>query len=395
MFSFRKARRIAFHTVPWAGVDADKIDLSATSVESAKSRLTEFLSCWLHLEPNDNISLVGSGRSAIALGLSALSKLDPSRSVVVVPSYTCQAVLNAVLTAGLTPKFIDTTDSLVSSAEQYFGAASSDVLCVILVNLCGKRLPPMERQQLIVAMRARRIFTIEDNCQDFSPILQSPRADMECYSLGFSKTLRATAGGVLVARQAVREVTSLFAEYLQQPVGDAVKRLKYYQTAFDHFQNGLDEELSSSFQRSRSEFGKVRMDDVDILLANASIQTLAGNMQAVSNHSREILKTIAKFPNVYEHQGAEQNCFTRLPVILPDEDVAAQFWSHMNAQGIDLEGMYSPLHVGFNSDLVLPKAEWLAKLVFNVPNRADLSKSDLKRIVSAIQKFGKGQKCRT
>jgi dTDP-4-amino-4,6-dideoxygalactose transaminase len=364
-----------------------------TTVDNSKRALRGFLSEWLKLDASDNISLVGSGRTAICLGLSALSRLDRKRKVVVIPSYACQALLNAVLAANLVPKFIDTTDTLISAPEQYLEAATADVLCVILVGLCGKRMLLDGRKEILSTLRDRGVFAIDDNCQDFTAVDAQARADMECYSLGFSKTLRATAGGLLAARIGSSEIADLLSSYSRQPTGDSQNRVKYYDHAYGGERRDLDPGLLESFRNSRSEYGNVLMSDLDQHLAASQAGKLGDIMRLVSDNSHEIIRTIDRFPEVYRHQGTACNSFTRLPVILQDEEGAAKFWSYMNAQGIELEGMYSPLHLAYGNGEHLPAAERLSKLVYNVPNRSDLSKSETRRIVSALQKFGKAARC--
>lgn len=390
MFFSRNKPRIAFHTAPWAKSALAGIDLGESVAVNSRSRLEFFLREWLTLATGDDLSLLGSGRTAIALGLKALSDLDPTRVTVVIPSYACQALLNSVLAAGLTPKFIDTTDELISTAAQYTEAATSDVLCVILVNLCGKRLSRQDHESTLLTLRNRGIFSMEDNCQDFSASGSTIRSDMECYSLGFSKTLRATAGGVLVARTAVLQVRDRVRAYSKQPADHSASRLNYYLATYGTSSGAVAPELILSFRNSRSEYGTVHFSELDCYLASIEAPRLRFNEQNRQAISSVIVAALSKFPDLYHCQGTARNSFTRLPVILPSEDRAAKFWSHMNARGIELEGMYQPLHVVHGSQFNLPISERIHKLVYNVPNRPDLSKSETKRIVKALNEFGNG-----
>ena len=198
--------RIAFHKWPWPD-DARERGLALRAAEAPGSHrgLEQELRRYLQLDLTDEIALVGSGRTALRLAFSALSRLDPTRKRVICPTYCCQSVLGAILASNLTPTFIDTGPELNSLADQYLAALRRDVLCVTVVNLCGKRLDDASRYTVFNACRARGVFTIEDNAQNCQA-QPAPRADMEVHSFGFGKLGMATAGGALVFRCAVEPV---------------------------------------------------------------------------------------------------------------------------------------------------------------------------------------------
>src|ERR1700691_3455634 len=109
---------------------------------------------------------------------------------------------------------------------------TDDVLAVLVVNLCGKRLSDDDRKRVFELCRAKRIFAIEDNCHFFWPPGGEPRPDMEMHSFGFGKVLPATAGGALIARVAGVQVEAELARYAAEPIPAALSRFRYFMAKF-------------------------------------------------------------------------------------------------------------------------------------------------------------------
>ncbi|QWG25100.1 DegT/DnrJ/EryC1/StrS family aminotransferase [Bradyrhizobium sediminis] len=385
-----RVRKIAFHTCPWKVLAGPQRSNDSQEADQASARLDAFLRRLLRLENDETIKLVGSGRSAIRLGLAALAALEPRKKAVIVPSYCCSAVLTAITDNGLIPLFIDTSDILVSRADQYLSAISADTLGAIVVNLCGRRLPFDEHDTLLANLRKLGVFSLEDNCQALCEPPQGARPDMECYSFGFSKSLRATSGGALIARVARDEIERDFAGYECQPKWAPECRYEYYRAKFGG--GTVSDQLATNMIQARTEFGRVVMSDLDLCLAANQLDELPHAIDCQVENSLTIIEAMGAFSETYRNQGVENNMFTRLPVILPTPETSGRFWSFMNERGIELEGMYTPLHMleeGRSSGFHLPKSEHVWQRVFNLPNRADMDSRDIKHITRSLTDFAK------
>lgn len=383
-------RKIPFHSWQWKIASAPTTAGVPDGADQAQAKLENFLRYRLRLDAEADIKFVGSGRTAIRLGLVALGQLEPNKQSVIVPSYCCSAVVDAIVGARLKPRFIDTSESLVSRASQYREAVTNDTLAAIVVNLCGKRLPQGEHSELLAELKKIGVFSLEDNCQDLFGQPPGLRADMECYSFGFAKTLNSTAGGALVARLAHEEIEDEFRTHQDQPAGHAKIRFDYYRARFRDGE--ASDSLINDFRGSRSEFGQVRMSEMDTCIAASQIDTVTEAVQRSTENSLQLISTMQEFPSIYRHQGLKDNTFTRLPVILPTSDIQSKFWSFFNAHGIELEGMYKPLHLAASAEAAsetLPVTDSIWRRVFNIPNRADLGRRDLNHIDRTLRSFAR------
>jgi len=341
------------------------------------------------LQPDTTVALVGSGRTSLDLGLSVLRQARPGRRKVVLPTYCCSALIQPIADNGLTAVFIDTTEQLISTRDQYVEALGPDVLAVIVVNLCGRRLPTEDMDAIIRACRAAGAYAIEDNCQDTTRHHGSDAFDASMYSFGFAKPIRATAGGALAIRGHGEVAAAQLAGYADQPDHAPATRLRYYATRYGWPNNEID---TAEFSAARVEFGRVKMSALDITLAQESLRRLPAAQALVNSHSQEIWRAIQQNVVIRPRTAAApppRNTFVRWPIILPSPDIANLFWSHMNALGIELEGMYKPLHLTYEGEKIgkLAVAESIYTRIYNIPNRANLDRDALSRIISALRSF--------
>lgn len=386
--------RIPFHVCDWtppkieAGIRAAKAPPRAAF--EAKFRSVN------RIADDASVAFVGSGRSALKLALAVLKRAAPGRTKIVLPTYCCSALIPPVIENGLVPVFIDTTEHLISSRQQYCEALGPDVLAVILVNLCGRRLPHSEIEAVVHDCHEQGAFAIEDNCQDVTRHLGDETFDASFFSFGFAKPVRATAGGALVMSRYEDFLHQELDAYEPQPEEAAATRMRYYAGRFAPPDvSDLDKGAAVSpadFSAARIEYGSVRMSDLDCVLAYESLERLAASVAGVARHSSLIATAVANnraSRRVFRPAQALLNSFVRWPIVMSNAEIAGSFWSFMTAQGIELEGMYKPLHLSHAGECPreLRAAEAIYECVYNIPNRADLDRISLRRIRSALKTF--------
>lgn len=105
---------------------------------------------------------VGRGRDAIIVALRALRIQSPDE--VVLPSYICNSVLNAVIQAGACPVFADVDESLHVTVRTVESVLTPRTRCVIVPHLFGNTAPVDEIETLL---RSRGIPMIDDAAQGF------------------------------------------------------------------------------------------------------------------------------------------------------------------------------------------------------------------------------------
>lgn len=144
---------------------------------------------------------LSSGRAALWLILKALSSLHPNRHKVIIPAYTCPAVVSAVLKAGLHPVLCDINFyDFGYSVDDLVGVLDHSVLAVIGVHLFGF---PTNIAAVTRLCREHDVFAVEDAAQAFGNDLNSSGSklgligDVGFYSFGRGKPLSVLHGGLV------------------------------------------------------------------------------------------------------------------------------------------------------------------------------------------------------
>ena len=159
------------------------------------------LAAWLQLP---ELQLECSGTSALMVALRALKALEPGRSEVVAPAYTCPLVALAIAQCGLQLRLCDLrADALDMDPDALRGLCSARTLAVLPTHLCGR---VADVDQALACARTVGAYVIEDAAQALGARnggeSVSLRGDLGFFSLAVGKGLSTFEGGVLVAREA-------------------------------------------------------------------------------------------------------------------------------------------------------------------------------------------------
>ena len=143
--------------------------------------------------------LASSGRAALYLLLQSLSTSRPARSVVLLPAYTCPALVKVLLDAGLRPCPIDISPhTLAFDMEQLLSHLNEQVLAVICVHPFGI---PQAIEEVTALAYAAGAVVIEDAAQAMGARWRGKPVgtlgDFGLFSLGPGKPLSVGGGGVL------------------------------------------------------------------------------------------------------------------------------------------------------------------------------------------------------
>ena len=155
--------------------------------------------------------LTSSGKTALALILQGLSRLNPQRKAVVIPAYTCYSVPSAITRAGLKvcPCDMDLNtldynhDALEKTIAACVDKSSSPPLAILSIHLFG--IPAdVERTRRL----AERFNTtvVEDAAQAMGGAQEGKKlgtlADVSFFSLGRGKAFSTVEGGVILTSKA-------------------------------------------------------------------------------------------------------------------------------------------------------------------------------------------------
>ncbi len=174
---------------------------------------------------------LSSGRAALWLILKTLSRLGSGKREIILPAYTCPAVVTAVLKAGLKPVLCDNEYSDFGlSMEDLRKKISNNTLAVIVVHLFGY---PANVREVIDYCRLSKIWVIEDAAQGFGNSLPDcPEkklgllGDAGFFSFGRGKPINILHGGIFVTKseEMSREARKI---YEKLPPSVALPRWKY------------------------------------------------------------------------------------------------------------------------------------------------------------------------
>lgn len=140
-----------------------------------------------------------SGRTALYLLLNSLAAARPERSIVLLPAYTCPALVRVIEDAGLRPIPIDIClHTLAFDGEQLARYLDEQVLAVIPVHPFGI---PQDVEEVMAMAQAVGAVVIEDAAQAMGACWQGrpvgTRGDFGLFSLGPGKPLSVAGGGVV------------------------------------------------------------------------------------------------------------------------------------------------------------------------------------------------------
>ncbi len=166
--------------------------------------------------------LASSGRTAFYLLLQTLSKSRPNRADVLLPAYTCPALVKVILDAGLRPIPIDISpQTFTFDAEQLAKHLNEQVLALICVHPFGI---PQAIDHLITQAHAVGALVIEDAAQAMGARWQGQpvgvRGDFGLFSLGPGKPLSVGGGGVVCTNDQT-QVQLLQHAWQQLPLASA------------------------------------------------------------------------------------------------------------------------------------------------------------------------------
>ena len=143
--------------------------------------------------------LASSGRTALFLLLKVLKAERPERPFILLPAYTCPALVKVILDVGLRPCPIDISpETFAFDMEELAAQLNEQVLAVIHVHPFGIPLAMDEVQSLAHGVGA---VVIEDAAQAMGACWQGKQvgttADFGLFSLGPGKPLSVGGGGVV------------------------------------------------------------------------------------------------------------------------------------------------------------------------------------------------------
>ncbi|WP_435189537.1 DegT/DnrJ/EryC1/StrS family aminotransferase [Pseudothioglobus sp. nBUS_23] len=154
----------------------------------------------IHNIPFEYCYFFDSGRSAIYFSLISLGLKKGDK--VIIPSFTCRALLFALFEAGVEPIFGDIDEDYnLDLKSLVFECDLKDVKAIIIPNMFGKMNCEYE---LLKKLKTKGIIVIEDNATSFGTSYDSEiLSDALIYSFNLGKMINGSGGGLVYMRHNV------------------------------------------------------------------------------------------------------------------------------------------------------------------------------------------------
>lgn len=199
------------HSKPFINQDsirrvAEQIDSCSLSRGAMAERFAEALKDYTQAEL---LYLTPSGSAALLIALSALNV--GAGDEVILPTYVCHSVADAILYLGATPVFCDTGENWVMTTETVKKVLTAKTRTIIVVHIFGIYAAVPEFRKFGVPV-------IEDCCQCFANEIEGNKigvdSDMAFYSFHATKCLTTGEGGAVAC----------FNEKYGKPMAKAIEK---------------------------------------------------------------------------------------------------------------------------------------------------------------------------
>ena len=186
------------HSRPWLSEEDERAVvrvLQSGMIAQGRTVLQLEQECCRFAGGGDGVA-VASGTAALTLALTALGLRNGAE--VVLPTYTCRAVADAVLTAGLTPVLCDIGPDWVMTPETVSRVTGPRTGAILAVHMFGIAAD-------VPALQALGFPVVEDACQAFGIRCSNGGVaglvgDVGVFSFHATKCLTGGEGGLAVSR---------------------------------------------------------------------------------------------------------------------------------------------------------------------------------------------------
>src|SRR6478672_8804069 len=171
---------------------------------SFETRLTQYLD-------TPYARVVSSGTTALVLALKAIGISKPEQEVLL-PTYVCRSVAEAVIAAGGKPVYYDNDLLWTTSAKQVQQKITAQTAAIIVVHIMGM---PVKDIEAIVGLG---IPVIEDVCQAFGAEWNGKKlgnfGEIGMYSFHSTKCLTTGEGGAITSSnaQTAKKIEEIFQQ---------------------------------------------------------------------------------------------------------------------------------------------------------------------------------------
>ena len=327
---------------------------------------------------------VGLGRMAIELGLRAM-EIGPGDDVVL-PSYVCTSVLQAVQHVKAHPVFADVGPSLNVTLETVLAALTPRTRCVIVPHLFGASAPIASIER---ALRERGIGLMDDAAQGLGAVDEGRPVGSfgACWivSVGPGKPLAGSGGGVLVTsdrglfeRAAAVAPAGEVGSGLGRVWGFWVRRrLRRYSLPVQVLAHRLMRKTHPP-DDGESDYILGGMSGIEARIGMAQLRRLGATIVARRRNAALLLAAMGSLSayNVVDTKAATASM--KLALVLPEGGPSVEETIEAFADGgVECQQGYTPCHHRVpGTDSRVPYTEFVWRRVLCVPLETSLPRPD-------------------
>ncbi|KIG13991.1 DegT/DnrJ/EryC1/StrS aminotransferase [Enhygromyxa salina] len=335
--------------------------------------------------PPESIVPTACGRAALAVGLRALALADTDgRDEVVVPSFACPQVIEAVLDAGLRPVLCDLApDRPVPDLPAFAAATGERSLAIVAASVLRAKI---ELEALDAWARARGICVIDDAAQAFDGrgSTDDPRGpaasrgSLGVLSFGRHKPICAGAGGALVIHDAS------LAPLVERARAELDARWRQTSLAGDARRRPWFTDVREALEHPPAAPARADMDPTTATRVLARLGE-GHELDAARRVSAELADALPACARPRPHDPALPQLYFAVEVEPAHRHALA---TQLAAAGVESSWLYLPLHHSSRyrpyARGPVPEADALWPKLLLLPTRGWLTPSQRRRVVGAL-----------
>lgn len=343
--------------------------------------------------------LTASGRFALELALRSLG-VGPG-SEVILPTFGCAALVEALRRAGASAAFADVDHDFNVSPQSVEALRSSATRAVIVVHAGGKRA---DIEAICGVAHSAGIAVIEDCAQAMGGTTNGApwglAGDAAIFSFGMGKNIMASAGGLLLngaggeswpPESRLRAYRRLAAEML-------AFRLRRYTRPFVI---AFEKRRSRPPEDMDSDYPALGLSDVDAAMLRVQLRKLDTITSARQRNARALIEELGDESGL-DLPDPQDHVFTKFYVRLTDatrpslDGRASELLAFVRAllrAGFEPELAYTPLHLRFPTPrpIATPVADDVYWRTIALPVGPELHPDDCRRMAQVIRRFLRAQ----
>ena len=346
-----------------------------------------------------NVFYYGSCTAALAAALVAcIPERVKGVPQAILPAYSSPALLNAVMLAGIKPRFVDfQPDSPFLDPDDLKRSLSDATVAIVSVRLMGL---PANAGEIKRSLRGRLVPIIEDAAHCYPGSLASQgEADAVTYSFAWGKPVSAGGGGALVVSDANhidrkklpltgKVVPSLFTAVLAS-LEVAARNFLRRPVPYGMVTRLLGIASENLRYRSPSLINGIRSDHFGRLLAQSD-KGRAAQLKLQSTFGLALAALPNSVLDLPASLGADGVRLWRYPILLATSSLRDRCFDALWRAGLGASKLYQSLltsqEIDGASNSTWPNASSFATRVLTLPVHSDVNENDALEIVAIIGK---------